>query len=127
MSFCSFSCGRCIVYPSSIYGFWLPLWWHLQTFHTLYAISYFIEFAYCMHLSPSHFTVQLFGNASLSTRGGDYITQVFTVARQKWCYHSKGDVLLQWPIHPCLFCAKLLRLLVRLIQILGTCMSEKNN
>jgi hypothetical protein len=26
-----FSFGHCIVFPSSIYGFWLPLW-YLQTF-----------------------------------------------------------------------------------------------
>ena len=25
--FCSFSFGHCIVYPSEIYGFWLPLWY----------------------------------------------------------------------------------------------------
>jgi len=30
LSFCPFSCGHCIVCSSSIYGFWLPLW-YLQT------------------------------------------------------------------------------------------------
>ena len=30
LSFCTFSFGHCVVCPSSIYGFWLPLW-HLQT------------------------------------------------------------------------------------------------
>jgi len=30
LSFCSFSFGHCVVYSSSIYGFWLPLW-YLQT------------------------------------------------------------------------------------------------
>jgi hypothetical protein len=30
---CPFSFGHCAVCPSSIYGFWLPLW-HLQTFLT---------------------------------------------------------------------------------------------
>ena len=30
LSFCPFSFGHCVVCPSSIYGFWLPLW-HLQT------------------------------------------------------------------------------------------------
>ena len=29
MSFCPFSVDHCIVYPSSIYGFWLPLWYLL--------------------------------------------------------------------------------------------------
>jgi hypothetical protein len=27
LSFCSFSFGRCVVCSSSIYGFWLPLWY----------------------------------------------------------------------------------------------------
>jgi hypothetical protein len=30
LSFCPFSFGHCVVCPSSIYGFWLPLW-YLQT------------------------------------------------------------------------------------------------
>ena len=30
LSFCPFSSGHCVVCPSSIYGFWLPLW-YLQT------------------------------------------------------------------------------------------------
>jgi hypothetical protein len=30
LSFCTFSFGRCVVCSSSIYGFWLPLW-YLQT------------------------------------------------------------------------------------------------
>ena len=30
LSFCSFSFGHCVVCSSSIYGFWLPLW-YLQT------------------------------------------------------------------------------------------------
>jgi hypothetical protein len=28
LSFCTFSFGHCVVCPSSIYGFWLPLWYH---------------------------------------------------------------------------------------------------
>ena len=31
--FCAFSFGRCVVYSSSIYGFWLPRW-YLQTLLT---------------------------------------------------------------------------------------------
>jgi hypothetical protein len=38
MSFCSFSFGHCVVCSSSIYGFWLPLW-YLQTRPTQYIIS----------------------------------------------------------------------------------------
>ena len=33
LSFCSFSFGHCVVCSSSIYGFWLPLW-YLQTLLT---------------------------------------------------------------------------------------------
>jgi hypothetical protein len=33
LSFCTFSFGRCVVCSSSIYGFWLPLW-YLQTLLT---------------------------------------------------------------------------------------------
>jgi len=31
LSFCTFSFGHCVFCSSSIYGFWLPLW-YLQTF-----------------------------------------------------------------------------------------------
>ena len=30
LSFCPFSFGHCVVCPSSIYGFWLPIW-YIQT------------------------------------------------------------------------------------------------
>ena len=33
LSFCTFSFGHCVVCSSSIYGFWLPLW-YLQTLLT---------------------------------------------------------------------------------------------
>jgi hypothetical protein len=28
LSFCTFSVGHCVVCSSSIYDFWLPLWYH---------------------------------------------------------------------------------------------------
>jgi hypothetical protein len=34
LSFCTFSFGHCVVCSSSIYGFWLPLW-YLQTLLTV--------------------------------------------------------------------------------------------
>ena len=34
LSFCTFSFGHCVVCPSSIYEFWLPLW-YLQTLITI--------------------------------------------------------------------------------------------
>ena len=37
LSFCTFSFGHCVVYSSSIYGFWLPLW-YLQTLPVNYAL-----------------------------------------------------------------------------------------
>ena len=33
LSFCHFSFGHCVICPSSIYGFWLPLW-YLKTLLT---------------------------------------------------------------------------------------------
>jgi hypothetical protein len=39
LSFCPFSFGYCVFYPSSIYGFWLPLW-YLQTLLTPNTIKY---------------------------------------------------------------------------------------
>ena len=35
LSFCTFSFGHCVVCSSSIYGFWLPLW-YLLTLHSLH-------------------------------------------------------------------------------------------
>ena len=34
LSFCTFSFGHCVVWSSSIYGFWLPIW-YLQILQTL--------------------------------------------------------------------------------------------
>ena len=49
LSFCYFSFSHCIVCPSSIYSFWLPLW-YLQTFfmvniqrkHSIFSLKWFI-------------------------------------------------------------------------------------
>ena len=51
LSFCTFSFGHCVVCSSSIYGFWLPLW-YLQTLLTklsrVYLLfSLFINFYLC--------------------------------------------------------------------------------
>ena len=35
MSFCPFSCGHCVVCSSSIYGFWLPLWYFQTLLSTI--------------------------------------------------------------------------------------------
>ena len=43
LSFCTFSFGHCVVCSSSIYGFWLPLW-YLQT---LLVILYFFFWPLC--------------------------------------------------------------------------------
>ena len=37
LSFCTFSFSHCIVWPSSIYGFWLPLW-YLQSLLVLFPL-----------------------------------------------------------------------------------------
>ena len=41
LSFCTFSFGYCIVGPSSIYGFWLPLW-YFQTFLMTYFAGWYV-------------------------------------------------------------------------------------
>jgi hypothetical protein len=42
LSFCPFSFGHCVVCPSSIYGFWLPLW-YLQTLQAEINQNYYKE------------------------------------------------------------------------------------
>ena len=42
LSFCTFSFGHCVVCSSSIYGFWLPLW-YLQTLFTNHLCHGFSE------------------------------------------------------------------------------------
>jgi hypothetical protein len=39
LSFCPFSFGHCVVCPSLIYGFWLPLW-YLQTLFNYVSLHY---------------------------------------------------------------------------------------
>ena len=61
LSFCTFSFGNCVVCSSSIYGFWLPLW-YLQTLLVLqryFVISFrfhlFHRKHYCASVySPLH-------------------------------------------------------------------------
>jgi hypothetical protein len=43
--FCPFSFGHCVVCSSSIYGFWLPLW-YLQTLLVL--LSFFFRSLCCL-------------------------------------------------------------------------------
>ena len=43
LSFCTFSFGHCVVCSSSIYGFWLPLWYLL----TLLVLLYFFFWPLC--------------------------------------------------------------------------------
>ena len=54
LSFCSFSFCHCVVCSSSIYGFWLPLW-YLQTLLTgIDFVSLNFELSlYCTHLNIS--------------------------------------------------------------------------
>ena len=42
LSFCTFSFGHCVVYSSSIYGFWLPLW-YLQTLLHVKCLPYILH------------------------------------------------------------------------------------
>ena len=49
LSFCTFSSGHCVVCSSSIYGFWLPLWYY----QTLLNTSTTLIYAHYRFLSPS--------------------------------------------------------------------------
>jgi hypothetical protein len=48
LSFCSFSFGHCVVCPSSIYRFWLPLWYLQTHFETVLIVWYFCPFYYLL-------------------------------------------------------------------------------
>jgi hypothetical protein len=45
LSFCTFSFGHCVVCFSSIYGFWLPLW-YLQTLSTCHVTNNLVCFVF---------------------------------------------------------------------------------
>jgi len=51
LSFCPFSFGHCVVCPSLIYGFWLPLW-YLQTLQMINVICISICLSLC-HIKGS--------------------------------------------------------------------------
>ena len=46
LSFCTFSFDHCFVCSSSIYGFWLPLW-YLQTLLSLTVFEAIVKGVYC--------------------------------------------------------------------------------
>ena len=50
LSFCSFSFGHCVVCSSSIYGFWLPLW-YLQILLFIYQYNTTFWLMNCFHFS----------------------------------------------------------------------------
>ena len=56
LSFCTFSFGHCVVYSSSIYGFWLPLW-YLQT---LLVICKWITFPSTEKWVQNHFNCHIY-------------------------------------------------------------------
>ena len=62
LSFCTFSFGHCVVCSSSIYGFWLPLW-YLQTLLT-YAWCRSSLIKITIALSSNWFTEVFFKNSS---------------------------------------------------------------
>jgi hypothetical protein len=40
LSFCTFSFGHCVVCSSSMYGFWLPLWYLQALLHRMFPFDY---------------------------------------------------------------------------------------
>ena len=53
LSFCTFSFGHCVVCSSSIYRFWLPLW-YLQTLLSILFISVHCSVLYLEHAFTEH-------------------------------------------------------------------------
>jgi hypothetical protein len=54
--FCTFSFGHCVVCPSSIYGFWLPLW-YFQTLLKQIQPDWFVIAKSCKKKLFAHFNV----------------------------------------------------------------------
>ena len=57
ISFCSFSFDHCVVCPSSIYGFWLPLW-YLQTFLNIICLLLYLVFTMVLQRCCTYYTVR---------------------------------------------------------------------
>ena len=53
LSFCTFSFGHCVVCSSTIYRFWLPLW-YLQTLLNMLFISVHCSVLYLEHAFTEH-------------------------------------------------------------------------
>jgi hypothetical protein len=63
LPFCTFSFGHCVVCSSSIYGFWLPLW-YLQTLlaklnYQCFCLVVFIFFCCCMYIFCTYITNEI--------------------------------------------------------------------
>jgi hypothetical protein len=59
LSFCPFSFGHCVFCPSSIYGFWLPIW-YLQTLLTPNTIKYRNPVLFVSLISQKQSTTEMF-------------------------------------------------------------------
>jgi len=66
LSFCNFSFGHCVVCSSSIYGFWLPLW-YLQTLHIILGTCILADklwtliliYFMCLYMTEVHINIKI--------------------------------------------------------------------
>ena len=92
LSFCTFSFGHCVVCSSSIYGFWLPLW-YLQTrlVHIGRRQTWFIFFARSRKYNI------LLGLVTLFKTSGIFIISspdtYLLIKLVKYCHGIRQDVL----------------------------------
>ena len=79
LSFCPFSFGHCVVFPSSIYVFWLPLW-YLQT------LQQFIR------IIVSHREIPV-----ISEIGPTFVTAGYNPSKRgvRWLYLDELNILLR--------------------------------
>ena len=67
LSFCTFSFGHCVVCSSSIYGFWLPLWYLQTLLGTRTSLNKWRNLTTYSFMDPNHFCLSDWHNLLLFT------------------------------------------------------------
>ena len=87
LSFCTFSFGHCVVCSSSIYGFWLPLW-YLQT---LLVLLYFFFWPLCCLF---FFDIRFLITPLVSSNSFSWIAHKVILHIQLLCYQKKKSLII---------------------------------
>ena len=88
LSFCPFSFGRCIVCRSSIWVFWLPLW-YIQTFRiSVFLSRSFISVVFGDHDGDTY-------SRGFTPRANFIIQAVYNLVNMHWLKH-KDDSIYNW-------------------------------